>query len=100
MPSVKSAGDVSEKTRTLVARQRDTEEPRDRLTSTGDSTLDFLHDRRIYVHLQCLAYLRIDDKPVDMNFSRRRLSALHRSAHAVAPLRIAKVRNDENSTQR
>src|SRR4030095_6224402 len=96
MSSIESAGDVSEKTRTFVVRQRYTEETRDTLTNTDDRTLDLLHRCGIDVHLQCPAYLAINDEPVGLNFSGCPFTALHRSAYAVAPLPIAEVRKDEN----
>ena len=42
MPSIESAGEVSEEARTLFARQWNLEEPRNRLTNTGNRSLDLL----------------------------------------------------------
>ena len=100
MSSIESAVEVSEKTRTFVARQADIEEPRDMLTDTGERTLDFLRGCRIDVHLQCPADLAINDEPVGMHFSRCRFAAFHRGSDAVTPLPIAEIRGDENSVLR
>jgi Coenzyme PQQ synthesis protein D (PqqD) len=100
MPSIESADEVSEKTRTFIPRQWDAEEPRYTLTNTGNGTLDLLGGCGINVHLQCPANLTIDDEPVGMNFSRCRFTALHRRSYAVAPLPTAELGNDENSVSR
>src|SRR5689334_13501806 len=100
MASIESAGEVSEEARTLFARQWNLEEPRNRLTNTGNRSLDLLGGCRINVHLQCPAYVTIDNEAICMNFRRCRFTALHRSSYAVAPLPIAKARDDENSSLR
>ena len=100
MSSIESASDVSEKTRAFVVRQRYPEEPRDPFAHAFDRTLDLLHGCGINVHLQCPAYLAINDEPIGMNFSRCLLTALHRRSDAVAPLPVAEVRNDENCVSR
>jgi hypothetical protein len=98
--AVEPAGEVAEKSGTFCTGQADIEELRYLRTDTGDRTLDFLGDCQINVHFQCLAYLAINHEPVRMDFSGCRFAALHRRPDAVAPLPLAEVSDDENSTLR